>query len=256
MSGFLHQLARRSLGLAPRMRSAPASPLMSPRSPGAQDDAWPDAAAANGAAHSAALNTTEPGPGLTALDAWARAQARLAPQQGSGSEHAHAGPRRRTDLAPAATGIRAAASAPAAFQPAAERTSAAPFSSAPPRRDARLAAMREQAAPLDAELRIPPSVTRADAARADTPGDVRAANDAADARAASRPGSPAWMPPDTRALPARTHGPDRRPAPDVHITIDRLEVAPPPPLPRAAPPARSAALSLRAYLATRRSGQP
>ncbi|MNK10753.1 hypothetical protein D3C87_287820 [compost metagenome] len=256
MSGFLHQLARRSLGLAPRMRSAPASPLMSPRNAGAQDEAWPDTVPASGAAHSAALETPESASGLMALDTWARAQARLAPQQGSGTAPAHTGPHRRTDPAPAAAGIHATESAPAAFQPAAERTSAAPFSSAPPRRDASLAAMREQAATLDAERRIPPSVTRVDAARADTPGDVPAANDAADARAASRPGTPAWMPPDTRALPARTHGPDRRPAPDVHITIDRLEVAPPAPLPRAAPPARSAALSLRAYLSTRRSGQP
>ena len=45
------------------------------------------------------------------------------------------------------------------------------------------------------------------------------------------------------------------PPPEVHITIDRLEVAPPPP--RAAPAApRSSALSLRAYLTARRTGLP
>lgn len=50
--------------------------------------------------------------------------------------------------------------------------------------------------------------------------------------------------------------PSPRTVPDVHITIDRLEVAPPAPIPRAAPAPRSAALSLRAYLAARRSGLP
>ncbi|WP_291378642.1 MULTISPECIES: hypothetical protein [Achromobacter] len=65
----------------------------------------------------------------------------------------------------------------------------------------------------------------------------RARSHAADAASAPR-------------LPAQPSSP-----PDVHITIDRLEVVPPPQRAAAAAP-RSSALSLRAYLTARRTGLP
>ncbi|QVQ26402.1 hypothetical protein [Achromobacter deleyi] len=251
MSGFLHQLALRSLGLAPRMRSAAPSPQPPPQNLAASEDAWPVATPADAAEQAASMDAPAPAAGLAALDQWARTQPRLAPRRGYSPEPVQAGA--HGPGAPATTaGARASAPTASPPAPAHAALAASPPRAALLRHDARWAAMQQADTPaFEARPGAQPSWASPDTAPADGPRGRRAANDVhADSRPASARDAQAWEPPVARAMP------DRRPIPDVHITIDRLEVAPPAPAPRAAPPARSAALSLRAYLATRRPGQP
>lgn len=252
MSGFLHQLARRSLGLAPRMRNATASPQLPTQSPAVRDQPWTDEAPPDPSGMGAAASAT----GLAALDQWARTQPRLAPQQGSATTPAQRGEHRVDDPAAAAHARPRAPTAPyPAMDPAA---AAAPRPAAPLRQEAGRAAAQEiEESALEARAGAQPPLAGSDATPGDSPRGGRAANDVhANARPASAQHEPAWDLPVSPSMPARSATPERRPVPDVHITIDRLEVAPPAPVPRAAPPSRSAALSLRAYLAGRRSGQP
>lgn len=257
MSGFLHQLALRSLGLAPRMRSAAPSPQPPPQNLAASDDAWPAATPADTAEHAASMDAPAPAAGLAALDQWARAQPRLAPRREYSSEPGQ--PDAHGPGGPATTaGARTSALTASRPAPAQAAVTASSPRAAPLRHDARRATVQEADAPaLDAPPGARPSWASPDAASADGHRGRRAANDVhADSRPASARDAQEWETAIARAMPARTAMPDRRAVPDVHITIDRLEVAPPATVPRAAPPARSAALSLRAYLAARRSGQP
>lgn len=262
MSGFLRQLASRSLGTAPRLRSAP-SPLAAalhgvvPRDPlraDAQDQdghlAGHDSAAqaGNGLADTgnrlgqrftqgAVFNAL--GDADEAADVHARATGREA-----------AMPKRHfianapvTDAGMRTTG-------------APQRTDAAP----PPLRSPLVPDPADQdSISLEAQRPVSASVAPpADAESATPVVAAQAITDVAYAPAASNAAAAESLP-----FPAARRdapSPASRPAaqssaPDVHITIDRLEVAPPPP-PRAAATPRSSALSLRDYLAARRAGLP
>lgn len=262
MSGFLRQLASRSLGTAPRLRSAP-SPLaaalngvvpLDPLRADAQDQdghlAGHDSAAqagrgladtgdrlgqrfSQGAAFGAYPHADE------AADVHARASGREAatPQRHfiANTPVTHAG--MRTSGAP-------------------QRTDAAP----PPLRNPLLPDPGDQdSISLQAQRPVSASVAPPDRAESATPVfAAQAVTDAAHAPAALNTAAAALLP--GRAARRDAPSPAPRPAaqsspPDVHITIDRLEVAPPPP-PRAAAAPRSSALSLRDYLAARRAGLP
>ncbi|MCP2514914.1 hypothetical protein M5J07_08180 [Achromobacter mucicolens] len=267
MSGFLRQLASRSLGTAPRLRSAP-SPLAAalhgvvPRDPlraDAQDQdghlAGHDSAAqagrgladtgdrlgqrfSQGAAFGAYPHADE------AADVHARASGREAatPQRHfiANTPVTHAG--MRTSGAP-------------------QRTDAAP----PPLRNPLLPDPGDQdSISLEAERPVSASVAPPAGAESATPVvAAQAVTDAAhasNAHASAAPNAAAAQSPPFPAARRDAASPASRPAaqssaPDVHITIDRLEVAPPPP-PRAAAAPRSSALSLRDYLAARRAGLP
>ncbi|MCU6616226.1 hypothetical protein H4P35_21645 [Achromobacter sp. 77] len=267
MSGFLRQLASRSLGTAPRLRSAP-SPLAAalhgvvPRDPlraDAQDQdghlAGHDSAAqagrgladtgnrlgqrfSQGAAFGAYPHADE------AADVHARASGREAAMpQGHFIANApvtHAG--MRTSGAP-------------------QRTDAAP----PPLRSPLLPDPGDQdSISLEAQRPVSASVAPpADAVSATPVVAAQAVTNAAhasNAHASAAPNAAAAQSPPFPAARRDAASPASRPAaqssaPDVHITIDRLEVAPPPP-PRAAAAPRSSALSLRDYLAARRAGLP
>lgn len=298
MTGFLRQLASRSLGLAPRLRGAPTpqsaalhgavpGEAAGPGMPGqaaargetaAFAPAW-DVSASDGAAGRAAqaafLRGPAAGPGLAALAATA------APDQHGGIAGIDT-PRSRS-MRPA--------SADADMPPplVARRNGGDDFPPAhrgdpPPRGISGLSGARTgddaragpgAAMPLDA--RAPAWAPARAPGMAPTRAD-RGEREPGEPGAADKPGEPGHSAPpavqddtaaqqgaidartlaalSTRHAPAPRHAPPHAPAPDVHITIDRLEVAPPAPVPRAAPPARSAALSLRAYLAARRTGLP
>ncbi|WP_338616357.1 hypothetical protein [Achromobacter sp. E1] len=262
MSGFLRQLASRSLGTAPRLRSAP-SPLAAalhgvvPRDPLGADAQDQDGHLAG---HDPAAQA---GSGLA--DTGNRLEHRFS--QGSAfAAHAHAD--EAADVHARASGREAAmpqrhfiANAP--VTDAGMRTSGAPQRSVaapPPLRSAFLPDPGDQdSISIEAQRPVSASVAPPDRAESATP--VFAAQAVTDA--AHAPG--ALNAADAESLPfpaARRDAPSPAPrpaaqssAPDVHITIDRLEVAPPPP-PRAAAAPRSSALSLRDYLAARRAGLP
>jgi len=264
MSGFLRQLASRSLGMAPRLRSAPA-PIAGAR-----------AATRTAVSAEDGLLGAEPGAKTAAPDYDAATQAfgvdmpddgsRARPvaaaqlQNAAGSERQDHGREGRTING--AT-VRHAQRPPAPFR---AEISSTP-STAPQDATSSFTAMRAsgeaasrnhlplaaRASGSDAgqagQLPPPQPMTLQHQARTTQNANVaipdaarRTEQTYATRRAADAPSEPV-----TAA---------RRAPPEVHITIDRLEVAPPPVVPRPAAPARSGALSLRAYLAARRSGLP
>lgn len=261
MSGFLRQLASRSLGTAPRLRSAP-SPL---------------AAALHGVVPPDPLraDTQDQDSHLAGLDSAAQAGSGLADtgnrlgqrfSQGAAfGAHGHAG--EAADVHPRATGREAAmpqrhfiASAP--VTDAGMRTSGAPQ-----RTDAAPPPLRRPIVPdpgdqdsISLEAQRPISAIVAPPARTESATSMHAAppiTDVVNAPAGTNAAAEETQP--VHAARRDTASPASRPAeqssaPDVHITIDRLEVAPPPPRAAAAP--RSSALSLRDYLAARRAGLP
>lgn len=262
MSGFLRQLASRSLGTAPRLRSAP-SPLAAalhgvvPRDPLRADAQDQDGHLAG---HESAAQA---GSGLA--DTGNRLGHRFS-QGVAFAAHAHAD--EAADVHARATGREAAmpqrhfiANAP--VTDAGMRTSGAPQ-----RTDAATPPLRSPLQPdpgdqdsISLEAQRPVSASVAPPARAESATPMHAAQsitDVAHAPAASNTADAESLPfpAARRDAPSPASRPaEQSSAPDVHITIDRLEVAPPPP-PRAAAAPRSSALSLRDYLAARRAGLP
>ncbi|WBX87364.1 hypothetical protein [Achromobacter mucicolens] len=261
MSGFLRQLASRSLGTAPRLRSAP-SPL---------------AAALHGVVPPDPLraDTQDQVSHLAGHDSAAQAGSGLADtgnrlghrfSQGAAfGAHGHAD--EAADVHPRATGREAAipqrhfiASAP--VTDAGMRTSGAPQ-----RTDAAPPPLRSPIVPdpgdrdsISLEAQRPISAIVAPPARTESATSMHAAppitdvvNAPAGTNAAAEETQPVHAARRDAASPASRPA-EQSSAPDVHITIDRLEVAPPPPRAAAAP--RSSALSLRDYLAARRAGLP
>ncbi|MDH1522840.1 hypothetical protein [Achromobacter mucicolens] len=262
MSGFLRQLASRSLGTAPRLRSAP-SPLAAalhgvvppdPLRADAQDQDGPlaghDSAAQAGSGladtgnrlgqrftQGAVFNAL--GDADEAADVHARATGREAamPQRHFIANAPVTDAGMRTSGAP-------------------QRTDAAP----PPLRSPLLPDPGDQDS-IFHEAQRPVSASVAPPARAESATPMHAAQantDVAHAPAASNAAAAASLPfpAARRDAPTPASRPAAQPSPpDVHITIDRLEVAPPPP-PRVAATPRSSALSLRDYLAARRAGLP
>lgn len=264
MSGFLRQLASRSLGVAPRLRSAPA-PVAGARAAtrtavSAKDglmSAQPGAQAAapdyDASVQAFSVDTPNGGPR-------ARPVAAAPVQNDAGPERLDHG--RESATINGAT-VRYAQRSPAPFR--AENSFAAatvpqgatsPFTDMPASGEAASRAPKPMAARASGSDtgqagQLPPRqpVTRQHQAWAAQVANVAITDTArrTEETYATRraPGSPS----------EHVTAPRRAP-PDVHITIDRLEVAPPAVAPRPAPPARSGALSLRAYLAARRSGPP
>lgn len=295
MSGFLRQLASRGLGLAPRLRSAPSARTAALRAsaappPWAASDAWaadPPIAAPAQAGMAASARAGDDGKdavaGMTPMQPLAQypsarhplarhpqAAARgLAGQDTTTGEAGESARARRTDE-------RHALSMPHAWSRAMTASADLPQPLATGRdAGAALAAASHAVAPRagdpgrtsweDARISPATSTQFAEPLATGPAGSIRDSGDAhgtaarppvrTTANAGTLESSATRHAAATLAPPARI-APPQRPAPDVHITIDRLEVAPPAPIPRAVAPARSSALSLRAYLAARRSGLP
>lgn len=274
MSGFLRQLASRSVGSAPRLRSAPSPRALAlvgtvPR------DAWrgeaqelraaqaaPDArvqAGRDDARSSAASFAQTP---LHAADSGGIGQTEwnVDAAGANGPDAAHDTRRHRTHFSvtgpiadadvPPRNPARGDQEAPSPVRQSRALRSIEADKHVADDRQTRHAAVSPITSPLPADMSGGHEVT--DNGRPAAPRDAafsveardlagpharNARSRAADAASASR-------------LPAQPPSP-----PDVHITIDRLEVAPP--AQRAAPAApRSSALSLRAYLTARRAGLP
>lgn len=251
MSGFLRQLASRSLGMAPRLRSA-AVPAAAARHGALVDDGWPI-----GAANPVAAATELPGDDVS--DAWpplhphsARAphpdMRDVLPRDGGHDPLV----RDANEPPPAPRSATPRGESPAHAMTLAAQRNTSPV--APTRRADEAAAMGRPPGPSGTEepmeRQAPP---RSATSRAET-WPTRPATTASPV--ATRQAENTHATRDTTGAVAAQAMPHGRAAPDVHITIDRLEVAPPAPAPRPAPPARSGALSLRAYLAARRSGLP
>ncbi len=266
MSGFLRQLASRSLGTAPRLRSAP-SPLAAalhgvvPPDPLGADGQGQEAhLAGRDSAAQAGRGLEDAGNGLgqrfsqgAAFGAYGHAD-KAADVHARASGHEAAMPQRHfiADAPVTDAGMRTSG--------APQRADAAP----PPLRSAFLPDPGDQDS-ISIEAQRPVSASVAPPARAESATPVfatQAVTDAAHAPAALNAAAPNAAGAASLPFPAARRdapSPASRPAeqssaPDVHITIDRLEVAPPPPRAAAAP--RSSALSLRDYLAARRAGLP
>lgn len=274
MSGFLRQLASRSVGAAPRLRSAPA-PRSVELAGAVPRDAW------RGDAWNAAADTG---------DSEAFVRTAIEDESSDGARSAHT-PSQAPWSAGFAHAERDAENAGATGRDAADAAGAqvvhsavaAPMSDAD--RATRSAARRGLAGqdvhPAARATRAPGFAKTDDYASDDRHARPAVTSPITWPLPAAAPGAqdvtavPDLAPPpvptlaaDAPSLPARharsdaTHAASlpRLPAqppslPDVHITIDRLEVASPPQ--RAAPAApRSSALSLRAYLTARRAGLP
>ncbi|KXJ65921.1 hypothetical protein AXY46_13975 [Achromobacter xylosoxidans] len=261
MSGFLRQLASRSLGTAPRLRSAP-SPLAAalhgvvPPDPLRADTQDQDSHLAG---HDSAAQA---GSGLA--DTGNRLGQRFSQGAAFGA-HGHAD--EAADVHARATGREAAmpqrhfiASAP--VTDAGMRTSGAPqrTDAAPPPLRSPLVPDAGDRDSISLEAQRPISAIVAPPARTESATSMHAAqpitdvvNAPAGTNAAAEETQPVHAARRDAASPASRPA-EQSSAPDVHITIDRLEVAPPPPRAAAAP--RSSALSLRDYLAARRAGLP
>ncbi|WP_373980294.1 hypothetical protein LN047_23055 [Achromobacter sp. JD417] len=267
MSGFLRQLASRSLGTAPRLRSAP-SPLAAalhgvvPRDPLRADAQDQDGhLAGHDSAAQAGNGLADTGNRLGQRFTQGAVFNALGDADEAANVHAHATGReaampQRHFIANAPVtdaGMRTSG--------APQRTDAAP----PPLRNPLLPDPGDQdSISLEAQRPVSASVAPPDRAESATPVfAAQAVTDATHAPGALNTAAPNTAAAESLPFPAARRdaaSPASRPAaqssaPDVHITIDRLEVAPPPP-PRAAAAARSSALSLRDYLAARRAGLP
>lgn len=270
MSGFLRQLASRSLGTAPRLRSAP-SPQAAVLQGIVPAALWRAGAQGDIGMH-AGIAPSDPAGGEDPAAAWVRSartpsrEPATTARERDGKNPDSAGANGRD----ATTGARMP---PAHFS--ATTISAEP---APPARDATEVARSPRRGPLALHAVHPDGDTSGAlpaSAAAVTP-TTRPLSTAASPLASGTLEGAGKIIPSARptpvnagAIPARdaSRGPgDAASAsrfsaqppsqPEVHITIDRLEVAPPPPAPRAAVAPRSSALSLRDYLAARRSGLP
>lgn len=266
MSGFLRQLASRSLGTAPRLRSAP-SPLaaalngvvpLDPLRADAQDQ--DGHLAGHDSAAQAGRGLADTGNRLGQRFTQGAVFNALGDADEAADVHARAS--RREAAMPQRHFIANAPVTDAGMRTsgAPQRTDAAP----PPLRNPLLPDPGDQdSISLEAQRPVSASVAPPAGAESATPVvAAQAVTDAAHAPAALNAAAPNAADAESLPFPAARRdapSPASRPAaqssaPDVHITIDRLEVAPPPP--RAAAAARSSALSLRDYLAARRAGLP
>lgn len=273
MNGFLRQLASRSLGTAPRLRSAP-SPQAAALQGIVPANRWRAgargeigehvamAASASAVDVDATPGRTRPGqPSLRDLAPAARGPATLDAQSAGAHEPDAAPALARTQP----THIGAAAMSAEEDAAARDAPQGAQHLLAPQRRPLSRHAVEPDhdmadAQPADTAAASPPTrplftaATRSPLGRPDAAAiggssalPDRAHANALAARNASRDLGDAASAPRLPAQPPSL--------PEVHITIDRLEVAPPP-MPRAGAAQRSSALSLRDYLAARRSGLP
>lgn len=270
MSGFLRQLASRSVGAAPRLRSAPSPRALEVAATVARD-AWPGDAPALRAAQGesdAHVQIARDDAGFRGLGHTPFRAARVA-GNGQIERIVEAAGAKGPDASQAARGHHGHAVVQTPFADAdipamdpVRGKQEAQDTLSPDRRSRELlsgdadhdAAEGRQTRPA----RMSP-ITRP------YPAAAFEAHEVTDSAAPSARHDPA-LAADARTLPERqAHTPHsdaapRVPAqspslPDVHVTIDRLEVAPPPQ--RAVPAApRSSALSLRAYLTARRAGLP
>ncbi|KRB09519.1 hypothetical protein [Achromobacter sp. Root170] len=261
MSGFLRQLASRSLGTAPRLRSAP-SPLTAalhgvvPRDPLGADGQGQEAhLAGRDSAAQAGRGLEDAGNGLG--QRFSQGAAFGAYEHADEAADVHARASGREAAMPQRHFIANAPVTDAGMRTsgAPQRTDAAP----PPLRSAFLPDPGDQDS-ISIEAQRPVSASLAPPARTESATPMHAAQaitDVAYAPAASNAADAESLPfpAARRDAPSPASRPvEQSSAPDVHITIDRLEVAPPPPRAAAAP--RSSALSLRDYLAARRAGLP
>jgi hypothetical protein len=267
MRGFLHQLAARSLGLAPDIRPRAALPYAAPpEAPVAGDDnpvAMPAfAAAAPNPIDDASANVirppVQPLPGEVAAPPSTRSPAPHAPDPLAAKPLVPPAPADsqlplRGMTSPAPDRAQMAMPAPIIQTPArreATPTTVRPAINQPARPDS--ARPVHDLASLDLESLVarlvrPEPATAAPELPASAP--TRSVSLTQSAKAAL-PQAPSVV---AKASPA-----DTEPAPEVHITIGRLEVNPParptpPPAPR---PRGPAPLSLADYLARRNGGRP
>ncbi|MBL8416847.1 MAG: hypothetical protein JNN31_01285 [Dechloromonas sp.] len=267
MRGFLHQLATRSLGLAPDIRPRAALPYAAPpEEPSAGDDnpvAMPASAAASpNSIHDASANIVRPSaqplPGEVAAPPGTRSPATPASDPLAAKPLVPPAPADRQPpphlaTPPAPDHTRVAMPAPIVHTPARQETTPTPVAPAiNPPSSPRSASPTPDLASLDLESLIarlvrPEPATAAPESPASAP--TRTVSLTQSAKAAL-PQAPSVV---AKASPA-----DTEPAPEVHITIGRLEVNPParptpPPAPR---PRGPAPLSLADYLARRNGGRP
>ena len=269
MRGFLHQLAARSLGLAPDIRPRAALPYAaSAEEPVAGDDnpvAMPASAAASASPnsiHDPSANIirppAQPLPGEVAAPPGTRSPATPAPDPLAAKPLVPPAPADRQPpphlaTPPAPDHTRVAMPAPIVHTPARQETTPTPVAPAiNPPSSPRSASPTPDLASLDLESLIarlvrPEPATAAPQLPASAP--TRTVSLTQSAKAAL-PQAPSVV---AKASPA-----DTEPAPEVHITIGRLEVNPParptpPPAPR---PRGPAPLSLADYLARRNGGRP
>jgi len=267
MRGFLHQLAARSLGLAPDIRPRAALPYAAlPEAPVASDDnpvTMPASAAASpNSIHDASAYIVRPPaqplPGEVAAPPSTQSPATLAPEPIATKPlvppaPADSQPPLHAVTSPAPDHAQMAIPAPIIQTPA--RREPTPTTVAPainPPASPHSSSPVPDLASLDLESLIarlvrPEPATAAPELPASAP--TRTVSLTQSAKAAL-PQAPSVV---AKASPA-----DTEPAPEVHITIGRLEVNPParptpPPAPR---PRGPAPLSLADYLASRNGGRP
>lgn len=266
-NGFLHQLATRSLGLAPDIRPRAALPYAAPpEEPSAGDDnpvAMPASAAASpNSIHDASANIVRPPaqplPGEVAAPPGTRSPATLAPDPLAAKPlvppaPADRQPPQHVTTQPTPDHTRVAMPAPIVNTPA--RREATPTTVTPtitPPASPRSASPTPDLASRDLESLIarlvrPEPATAAPESPASAP-----------TRTVSLTQSATATLPQAPSIVAKASPADTEPAPEVHITIGRLEVNPParptpPPAPR---PRGPAPLSLADYLARRNGGRP
>lgn len=267
MRGFLHQLAARSLGLAPDIRPRAALPYAAPpEEPSAGDDnpvAMPASASSlPNSIHDASANIirppAQPLPGEAAAPPGTRFPATLTPDPLAAKPLVPPAPADRQPpqhlaTQPTPDHTRVAMPAPIVHTPARHETTPTTVTPAiNPPASPRSASPTPDLASLDLESLIarlvrPEPATAAPESPASAP--TRTVSLTQSAKAAL-PQAPSVV---AKASPA-----DTEPAPEVHITIGRLEVNPParptpPPAPR---PRGPAPLSLADYLARRNGGRP
>ena len=267
MRGFLHQLAARSLGLAPDIRPRAALPYAAPpEAPSAGDDnpvTMPASAAASpNSIHDASANIVrppaQPQHGEVTAPPSTRAPATLVPDPLAAKPLVPPAPDDRQPpllvaTPPAPEHTRVASPAPIVHTPARHDTGPTTVTPAinqsippdPARPVPNLASLDLES--LIARLVRPEPATAAPELPPSAP--TRSVSLTQSAKAAL-PQAPSVV---AKASPA-----DAEPAPEVHITIGRLEVNPParprpPPAPR---PRGPAPLSLADYLARRNGGRP
>lgn len=273
MSGFLRQLASRGLGTAPRLRSAP-----SPQAVALQAimpaDPWRDGASGEINGHAVMAASTPAGGVDTAGGRTRAAQPAMhdpaSPARGHATQNAQSTGANGHDAAPTArlqpAPFGAAAISTEAGSPDSDALQGAQHALTPLRRPLELHAVEPDRGMADTRrvgaAAIAPATRPLSAAAARNPLGTPDGPDIAAPSVQPDPAIPGALTArnarrglgDVASAPRLAAQPPS--LPEVHITIDRLEVAPPPSLPRAAPAPRSSALSLRDYLTARRSGLP
>jgi hypothetical protein len=271
MSGFLHQLANRSLGLAPQIRSRAALPYAPPAADfsltePAGHEAPPQSAAVEHTGHESprsardsvqAIDSTLPAPVVTEPAERAIRRDAEAPPPASPENHVSARQppaETRLDVAPrsqAAPSVAKTSPRPLTFEP-----SAAPRPTEPVN-DARHPADSRPSPLPDIESLVARLLGESQGQSDNAPENMPVPSILTTPRPSPNPAEITTIRPSAgRDRPAVAAEPAS--APEVHITIGRLEVNPPNrPAPAAPPrPRGPAPLSLSDYLARRNGGRP